>query len=173
MNIVVLAGGISTEREISIVSGTKVCEALREKGHRAILLDVFFGNTGLQADCAFTEAYDVNAAAAYMRSFDSKLEEAVKTQKEFFGSMVLELCKAADVVFLALHGENGENGKVQAAFDLLGITYTGSGYLGSALAMDKGISKQLFLENGVPTPKSVMLKKAEGMKQPETIGICL
>ena len=59
MNIVVLAGGISTEREISIVSGTKVCEALREKGHRAILLDVFFGNTGLQADLAFTETYDV------------------------------------------------------------------------------------------------------------------
>lgn len=87
------------------------------------------------------------------------MEEAVKSQKEFFGPAVLELCKAADVVFLALHGENGENGKVQAAFDLLGITYTGSGYLGSALAMDKGISKQLFLENGVPTPKSVMLKR--------------
>lgn len=173
MNIVVLAGGISTEREISIVSGTKVCEALREKGHRAILLDVFFGNTGLQADLAFTEKYDVNAAAAYMRSFDSEVEEAVKSQKEFFGPMVLELCKSADVVFLALHGENGENGKVQAAFDLLGITYTGSGYLGSALAMDKGISKQLFLENGVPTPKSVMLKKEEGVKSLDCIGMIL
>lgn len=173
MNIVVLAGGISTEREISIVSGTKVCEALREKGHRAILLDVFFGNTGLQADLAFTETYDVTAAAAYMRSFDSEVEEAVKSQKEFFGPAVLELCKAADVVFLALHGENGENGKVQAAFDLLGITYTGSGYLGSALAMDKGISKQLFLENGVPTPISVMLKKEEGVKSLDDIGMGL
>ena len=53
MNIVVLAGGISTEREVSIVSGTQVCKALREKGHRAILLDVYFGNEQLQAADAF------------------------------------------------------------------------------------------------------------------------
>ena len=54
MKIVVLAGGISTEREISVVSGTKVCEALRAKGHRAILLDVYFGLEGADVDEAFT-----------------------------------------------------------------------------------------------------------------------
>ena len=54
MNIVVLAGGISTEREVSIVSGTQVCKALREKGHRAILLDVYFGNEQLQACLLYT-----------------------------------------------------------------------------------------------------------------------
>ena len=55
MKIVVLAGGISTEREISVVSGTKVCEALRAKGHRAILLDVYFGLEGADVDEAFAE----------------------------------------------------------------------------------------------------------------------
>ena len=74
---------------------------------------------------------------------------------------MIALCQAADVVFLALHGENGENGKVQAAFDLLGIRYTGSGYLGSAIAMDKGLSKQLFWQNEVPTPAGFILRKGE------------
>lgn len=164
MNIVVLAGGISTEREVSIVSGTKVCEALREKGHHAILLDVFYGKGGIQAEDGFPECYDVEREAAYIRSFDTQAEQAVPEQKEFFGPKVLELCKAADVVFMALHGENGENGKVQAAFDLLGIKYTGSGYLGSALAMDKGLSKQLFWENSIPTPAGVILHKGEEVK---------
>lgn len=166
MNIVVLAGGISTEREISIVSGTQVCKALREKGHRAILMDVYFGNVEIQPVNAFPENYDVDAAAAYMRGFDGNIEAAKAAQKEFFGPKVLEICKAADVVFLALHGENGENGKVQAAFDLLGIVYTGAGYLGSALAMDKALSKKLFREGGVPTPGGVTLHRGEALKTP-------
>ena len=151
MKIVVLAGGTSTEREISIVSGTGICKALRERGHQAILVDVYCGNENLDPVTAFDGEYDVDAAAAYMRSFDSKIKEMQASGKEFFGPKVLELCKAADVVFLGLHGKNGEDGKVQAAFDLLGIIYTGSGYLGSAIAMDKGLSKKLFLESGVPT----------------------
>ena len=161
MNIVVLAGGISTEREISIVSGTQVCKALRSKGHRAVLLDVFFGNKEIREEDFFPEQYEVEKAAAYMREFDGDVSKAAESQKEFFGPNVLNLCKAADVVFMALHGENGENGKVQAAFDLLGIRYTGSGYLGSALAMDKGLSKQLFRENQIPTPAGRVLHKQD------------
>ena len=159
MNIVVLAGGISSEREVSIVSGTNVCEALRAKGHFAILVDVYFGNPQIQVSSAFTKDYDVAAAASYIRGFDETLAAAKATGRAFFGANVLALCQAAELVFMALHGENGENGKVQAAFDLLGIKYTGSGHLGSALAMDKGISKQLFRENGVPTPAGVVLHK--------------
>lgn len=171
MKIVVLAGGISTEREISIVSGTKVCEALRGKGHLAILLDVYFGQEEAEPETAFTEKYDVAAAAAYMRSFDGQAETAAR--RDFFGPQVLELCRAADIVFMALHGENGENGKVQAAFDLFGIPYTGSGYLGSALAMDKGLSKQLFRENGVPTPEGVLLHREEPKKSAKECGVGL
>lgn len=173
MKIVVLAGGISTEREVSIVSGTGICKALRERGHLAILLDVYCGNENLNVETAFTEEYDVDAAAAYMRSFDAKLPEMIASERAFFGPMVLELCKAADVVFLGLHGENGENGKVQACFDLVGIRYTGSGYLGSAIAMDKSLSKQLFRENGVPTPQGTILKKGEEIKPLAEYGLSL
>ena len=173
MKIVVLAGGTSTEREISIVSGTGICKALRERGHQAILVDVYCGNDTLDPATAFEGEYDADAAAAYMRSFDDKIREMQASGKEFFGPKVLELCKAADVVFLGLHGKNGEDGKVQAAFDLLGIIYTGSGYLGSAIAMDKSLSKKLFLESGVPTPAGAILKKGEPTKELWEYGLSL
>ena len=157
MNIVVLAGGISTERSVSIVSGTEVCKALRARGERAILLDVYCGKENVVPEESFTETYDVDAEAAYIHSFDDKIDGMITSGKEFFGPGVLALCKAADVVFLALHGADGENGKVQAAFDLFGIRYTGTGYLSSALAMDKGLSKDLLEASGVPAPKGKML----------------
>ncbi len=172
MKIVVLAGGISTEREVSIVSGTGVCRALREKGHQAILVDVFFGEERFQPETAFTDEYDLAAAAAYLNSFNDKVD-VTRHRKGFFGPQVLALCRAADTVFLALHGEDGENGKVQAAFDLLGIPYTGSGHLGSALAMDKEIAKQLFIENHVPTPKGIVVRKGEAWQNAleNTVGL--
>ena len=164
MNIVVLAGGISTEREVSIVSGTGVCQALRKKGHRAILVDVFCGDARVASerieDC-FPKEYDVASAADYMRSMSEEIEEIKKSGREFFGPNVLELCKLADIVFLALHGADGEGGKVQAAFDLLGIRYTGTDFVSGALAMDKCLAKELFLQNGIPTPAGFRLKKGQ------------
>lgn len=75
-----------------------------------------------------------------------------------FGPNVLALCEMADIVFLGLHGANGEDGRIQAAFDLMGIPYTGTGYLSSAIAMDKDLSKQLFRQAGIPTPAGITLK---------------
>ena len=69
-----------------------------------------------------------------------------------FGKGVLEICRAADIVFVALHGMNGEDGRVQATFDMLGIPYTGSGYLGAAIAMDKMLTKEMVKDKGVRTP---------------------
>ena len=174
MKIVVLAGGISTEREISIVSGTQVCLALRKKGHKAILVDVFCGDERIEnpGKDSFPEEYDVEAAAAYARSFDDKLTE-MKKRSEFFGPNVLTLCRAADAVFMALHGSNAEDGKIQAVFELMGVPYTGSSYLGSALAMDKDLSKQIFRENGVPTPKGIVLHKGEEVKSSDENGVGL
>ncbi len=157
MNIVVLAGGISTERSVSIVSGTEVCKALRARGERAILLDVYCGKENAEPAQIFSERYDIEAEAAYIHSFDDKIDDMIASGKEFFGPNVLKLCKAADVVFLALHGADGENGKVQAAFDLFGIRYTGTGYLSSALAMDKALSKDLLEAAGVPAPRGTQL----------------
>ena len=164
MKIVVLAGGTSTERDVSIVSGTEVCKALRSKGHQAILMDVFFGTEGIDPSGAFSQEYDIEKEVEYIKSFNCQVQEAVASKKEFFGPGVLTVCKAADVVFLALHGANGEDGKVQATFDLYHIPYTGTGYLSSAMAMDKGITKKMFRISGVPTPKGVELLKGKCSK---------
>ena len=81
--------------------------------------------------------------------------------KSMFGPGVLEVCAMADVVFLALHGTCGEDGRVQAAFDLLGIPYTGAGYLPSAIAMDKDLTKRL-VSGYVITPQWRTVRYTEG-----------
>ena len=164
MNIILLAGGNSTEREVSIASGQGVCKALRERNHKAVLLDPYFGASQKEENLFPTE-YDVDKAADAMREMSSKLEETMKTRKGFFGPNVLEICKEADIVFLALHGANGEDGKVQSVLDLMGIKYTGSGPLSSGMAMDKGITKMVFEAKGVPTPKGITLEKGKCSSQ--------
>lgn len=169
MKIVVLAGGTSTEREVSIVSGTGICTALRQKNHEAILVDVFGGVEEVDWSNPFPTEYDVEAAASYMKSFNDKIEEMQKERRGFFGPNVIELCQEADIVFLGLHGANGEDGKLQATFDLMGIKYTGAGHLGSAMAMDKGITKQIFLMNGIPTPLGITMHKSRQMRAMEEL----
>lgn len=159
MKIVVLAGGTSTERDVSIVSGTGICNGLRAKGHQAILIDVFCGAETVDWADPFPREYDVEAASAYIKSFNPHIEQLKKIRKDFFGPNVLELCKKADFVFLGLHGANGEDGRIQAAFDLMGIKYTGTGYLSSAMAMDKGVTKWMFQMKGVPVPGGVTMKR--------------
>ena len=159
MKIVVLAGGTSTERDVSIVSGTGICNGLRAKGHQAILVDVFCGAETVDWADPFPREYDVEAASAYIKSFNPHIEQLKKMRKDFFGPNVLELCKKADFVFLGLHGANGEDGRIQAAFDLMGIKYTGTGYLSSAMAMDKGVTKWMFQMKGVPVPGGVTMKR--------------
>ena len=177
MKIVVLAGGLSNERDVSLVSGRGICEALRERGHQAVLLDVFLGydgtpdfehlfgpEPGKQSDG--TGTYDLLGEIA-IQSVNPDIEavQAMRQDNEgLFGPNVVEICRRADIVYLGLHGAEGENGKVQAAFDVLGIQYTGSGYLGSALAMDKGMAKKLFHYAGIPTPKGFSVTEATAGK---------
>jgi len=75
------------------------------------------------------------------------------------GANIIEVCSAADIVFLALHGEDGEDGKVQAMFDLYDIKYTGTGTLGSSVAMNKEVAKKLFAQSGILTPKGITVNK--------------
>ena len=147
MKIVVLAGGLSTERNVALVTGTGVCRALRQKGHQAILVDMFMGlenYTGSLED--IFDAPDGLCSDIRVESTAPDLEAVRKSRKDqsdsMFGQDVLTVCGMADVVFLALHGSCGEDGRVQATFDLLGIPYTGSGYLSSGMAMDKAITKR-------------------------------
>ncbi len=167
MNIVVLCGGISTEREISITSGYRVCEGLRSYGHNAVMMDVYFGNESLDILENAKEEYDLEKEKAIIEGYTEILEEEMKSRSLFFGKNVIAICQKADIVFMALHGKCGEDGLCQAAFDLNGIKYTGSGHLASAIGMDKGITKQMFKAYGVPTPESMWIKKTDQINYDE------
>lgn len=156
MKIVVLAGGLSTERAVSLVTGTSVCRALRQNGHKAILVDLFLGMEEVPEDPeALFDAPDGLCPDTKIEVTAPDLEAVRASRKDqsgrLFGPNVLELCSLADIVFLGLHGQDGEDGRVQAAFDLLGIKYTGGGYLASGLAMDKSMTKRIMDSAGIPT----------------------
>ena len=162
MKIVVLAGGISTEREVSLVSGTGICRALRKKGHRAILVDMYLGleTVPKKLETLF-DAPDGLCPDAAIRTQAPDLDAVRRSRPDqspsHLGPHVLDVCAAADMVFLGLHGEDGEDGRIQAALDLMGVPYTGSGHLASAVAMDKAVSKRLLDAAGIPTPKWQLL----------------
>jgi len=168
MKVVVLAGGISTERDVSLTSGKMIYTALKEKGHQAILLDVFLGITDEKCEDVRTVfekeedwAKEVGNISAQNPDLNQVKALRPDWKKNFFGPNVIRICQEADVVFMALHGENGENGKIQACFDLMGITYTGTDYVSSALAMDKALAKEIFTYHGIPTPAGIRLKAGE------------
>lgn len=165
MNIIVLAGGLSTERDVSFKTGSMVASALKENGHKVILLDVFmgYGDKEENLEGVFDRADEISVSVSTIPEVAPDLAKVKASRKDqsdcFFGPNVIRMCQMADVVFMALHGENGENGKLQAAFDLLGIRYTGSDYLSSAIAMNKGMAKQFFVSNGIPTPMGISMTK--------------
>lgn len=179
MKIIVLAGGLSTERDVSLSSSAGICRTLLEKGHDAFLLDVFMGfpydsdkleevftlpNHGLDiVQNIGTEEPDLEAIRA------SRPDQS----DCFLGPNVIELCRMADITFLGLHGGEGENGKLQATFDLLGIRYTGPDSLGCAVAMDKGLTKHIFLQAGIDTPNGVCIHKNKNKKALEDLGLKL
>ena len=175
MNIVVLAGGLSTERDVSFKSGDMVAKALRKLGHKVLLLDVFlgYGTCEQNVDDIFERSIEESVVVSDIPGEAPDIE-AVKASRVdqsdcFFGPNVISICRMADVVFMALHGENGENGKVQAAFDLFGIKYTGNGYLSSAIAMDKGVTKEFMKANDVPCPEGFSLTAAERQENREPL----
>lgn len=179
MKIVVLAGGLSTERDVSLATGSMVSTALRRKGHQVLLLDVYMGYGRAGDD--LTDIFETTPETAGQLSCVPETAPdlaKVKAMREdqsdcFFGPNVIALCQMADIVFLALHGENGEDGRIQAAFDLFGIRYTGSNYLSSAIAMNKRLSKRFFAENGIPTPKGISMKKSDRVTNFSQTGLTL
>lgn len=179
MKIIVLAGGLSTERDVSLASASGICRTLLENGHDAFLLDVFMGleNPPENLEDVFTLPGHGLEIAGNIRSQEPDLA-AVKASRPdqsdcFFGPNVIALCRLADITFIGLHGGEGENGKLQAAFDLLGIRYTGPDSLGCAVAMDKGFTKQVFLQSGIDTPRGFSLRKGESGFSPAQAGFSL
>lgn len=170
MKIVVLAGGISTERDVSLSSGSMIHKALVRNGHEAILVDSFLGCEKVE-EHIFETQKDITGRDQEIAKTDPDLNEIKKQRADggntFFGPNVLELCMKADMVFIALHGTSGENGKVQGTFDLLGIRYTGTNYASAMLAMDKTIAKEIMAAYDVPVPRGIRLRKGE--EDPKTV----
>lgn len=161
VKIAVICGGLSNERDVSLSSGAGIARALREEGYAVALADLFLGLEELPdpLDALFTDdsrALDLSVAET---APDLAALRAMRPNQGPVGPHVLELCRAADIVFLALHGEEGENGKLQAFFDIHGVRYTGSGYLGSAVAMNKALTKTLLRAAGVPVADSVTVRR--------------
>lgn len=165
MKIVVLAGGLSPERDVSLSSGAMACNAFVKAGHQAILLDLFFGMPEFDGntDALFADAHLLPPHPIVDREPDLKAIAASRKAgwSDSIGLNIIEICRAADIVYMSLHGADGENGSVQTVFDSFGIRYTGSGPEGCRLAMEKHISKALFLENDILTPAGKLLKKGE------------
>lgn len=160
MKIIVLAGGLSPEREVSLTSGSLIANALMERGHMVSLVDVY---EGIEGEPVWRGRGDERYHASVAETVPDL--EAVKARcggrEALIGPGVLEACREADVVFIALHGAMGENGQLQATLDNFGIRcYTGSGYIGSLLAMDKDITKRMLTLAGVANAPWILFDAA-------------
>ena len=154
MKIVVLAGGLSNERNVSLASGVMVCRALRKK-HKVALIDMFLGvEDGGNFDILSKKKLPINLinVSENIPDFKEIINNRNYKSNSIIGRNVLKICSEADLVFLALHGGSGEDGRIQATLDMLGIPYTGSDYLASAIAMNKDLTKKLVKDIGINTP---------------------
>jgi len=156
VRITVLTGGASSERDVALASARQIVPALRSRSHEVVVVDTV---TGFVPESREGE-HLLGAVGATWPS----VAELVDRERTFLLTALgaLPEVREADVVFLALHGGRGEDGTLQAILDTLGVRYTGSGALGSGIAMDKDVSKRLFREAGVPTAEWRMAPLAAG-----------
>lgn len=135
MKIVVLMGGVSSERQVSLNSGRNIAQALRERGHTVLALDTVLPIEQLTQNC------EVNQEV---------LEQG---ERNLLQLLLHEELRDADFIFNALHGGSGENGTVQGLLEALGYKFNGSDHEGCALTMDKVVTKMIFEQQGIPTPR--------------------
>lgn len=146
-NIAVLCGGSSGERNISLKSGRAVLGALKEKGHNVIAID-----PALDQECKFD-----------LENIEIPTEPPTRDEllrfpaSNYIGAISSNYLENVDVCFNLVHGIWGEDGHLTSLLDIKGLKYTGSGLRGSAIAMDKNLSKRLFQAAGIMTPEWVLI----------------
>jgi D-alanine-D-alanine ligase len=181
MKITVLMGGTSSERNVSLASGIRITNALRERGHDVIALDPARG--------VISASEERELSTGKVGTKPPSLESLSKFAEGTFLPNLTSMreIKNADVVFLGLHGGQGEDGTIQALLDMARVKYTGSGHLASALALDKDLSKRLFRAADVNTADWLMapatIEQVEGIlslpvvvkpsKEGSTVGLTL
>ena len=148
MRVAVLMGGISPERNISLLSGRSVAAALRERGHTVLAIDPAYGAEGLLPDA------ELNGISTAPPSEEFLCSLSPWALVQCIGSSLFD---DVEVVFPVLHGPYGEDGRIQTLLELRGLPYVGSAALASALATDKHMAKLAFVAAGIPTPRWVAL----------------
>lgn len=148
MNVAVLFGGISQERNVSIAGGKAVCSALKSLGHNVFPIDPAYGKNGL---------IDIDNLEVPNRP-PTEAELNQLNPKAFLECIDSDLFNDIDIAFIVLHGKYGEDGRIQSLLELRGIHYTGSGVKASALSMDKNSSKMIFTASGITTPPWMIVK---------------
>ncbi|HYK82067.1 MAG TPA: D-alanine--D-alanine ligase [Gemmatimonadales bacterium] len=146
MRVTVLTGGATAERTVAFAGAAEIVAALRGRGHTVRVVDTVTGELG-PADEQRLLIAAVGREPPSVAELDERERAMLST-----GLATLAAVKQADVLFLCLHAGRGEGGVLQAVLDVIGVPYTGSGSLASALAMDKDLSKRLFRAAGVPVP---------------------
>jgi D-alanine-D-alanine ligase len=149
MRIAVLFGGTSEERDVSIASAAQIIPALRTLGHEVHAVDTATGRLPP------AEEQRLLAGRVAPTPPTSTAIEQVRARAVGLSPTQFDI-RTTDVVFLALHGGAGEDGRLQALLDLAGMPYTGSNHIASAAAMDKDLAKRLFRSAGVPTADWLM-----------------
>ena len=158
MKIAVLAGGLSPERDVSLSSGSLISNSLVRSGHSVAFADVYLGLPEIPDDYAslFRRDREYSYKVPSVAPDLDAIKASCGGREALIGPGIIELCKASDVVFVALHGAMGENGMLQAALDCAGIRrYTGTGFIGALLSMDKEIAKRMMSQSGVPVPEGI------------------
>ena len=150
MNVAVLTGGTSAERDVALASGLQIAAALRSLGHTVHVVDLASGFVPPE--------HEASLLPGGVGREPPPLERLKELERGMLSAGLGEVpaVRGADVVFVALHGGQGEDGTVQAVLDVIGVPYTGSGHLASALAMDKDLAKRVVRDNGLPVPAWVM-----------------
>lgn len=160
MNLCVLLGGFSAERDVSLASGLRMAEALRTKGHAVTCVDPASGPlTAAQEQALLAGGVGTRPPSReQLQALASRERDPGAERAQGIDPAIATwpAVRGADVVVLALHGGQGEDGSLQALLDMAGIRYTGSGHLASAIAMDKQLSKILFRAAGVRTADWLM-----------------
>jgi D-alanine-D-alanine ligase len=153
--VLLLAGGDSAERDVSLSSSRGIAVALRESGHRVLVVDP------ARPNIAPTEDDDAVLGDTRIGTEPPRLGGDVHAARAAFVKLLTQRgALKVDVVFNGLHGGVGEDGTVQAVLEYLGIPFTGTGAAGSALAMDKHRSKTVAAAAGVPVPPGLHLERS-------------
>jgi D-alanine-D-alanine ligase len=150
VRIAVLTGGTSSEREVALASGLEIVAALRSRGHEVSTVDLAAGYVPPEHEAALLPGG--------VGREPPPLEQLQALERGMLSAGLGEIpaVRHADVIFLALHGGQGEDGTVQAVLDVIGVPYTGSGHLASGLAMDKDLTKRVLRDSGVRVAEWLM-----------------